>query len=374
MGFGGKGTGNLTLGKMKALILVGGYGTRLRPLTLSRPKPLVEFANKPIVLHQIEALVAAGVTQVVLAVSYHAEQMEQELAQEAQKLGIQITFSLEEEPLGTAGPIKLAQGILASNDEPFFVLNSDVICEFPFTQMVRFHKQHGHEGTIMVTKVEEPSKYGVVVYDETGKIDSFVEKPQEFVSNKINAGMYIFNPSILKRIECRPMSIEKEVFPYMARDGQLYAQELHGFWMDIGQPKDFLTGMCLYLNSCKINNSAKLYKGPGVVGNVLVDSSAKIGRNCRIGPNVTIGPSVVIEDGACIKRCTILRGATIKSHTWLENCIIGWKCIVGQWVRMENVSVLGEDVIVKDELYVNGGMVLPHKSIGASVLEPKIIM
>nr|XP_027237381.1 mannose-1-phosphate guanyltransferase beta-like [Penaeus vannamei] len=366
---------DLTLGNMKALILVGGFGTRLRPLTLSRPKPLVEFANKPIVLHQIEALVAAGVTQVVLAVSYHAEQMEQELAQEAQKLGIEITFSLEEEPLGTAGPIKLAQSILASNDEPFFVLNSDVICDFPFAQMVQFHKQHGREGTIMVTKVEEPSKYGVVIYDDSGKIDRFVEKPQEFVSNKINAGMYIFNPSVLKRIECRPMSIEKEVFPYMAEEGQLYAQELQGFWMDIGQPKDFLTGMCLYLNSCKINNSAKLCKAPGIVGNVLVDPSAKIGKNCRIGPNVTIGPDVVIEDGACIKRCTILRGATIKSHTWLENCIIGWKCIVGKWVRMENVSVCWRGcVIVKDELYVNGGMVLPHKSIAASVLEPKIIM
>ncbi|XP_076067765.1 LOW QUALITY PROTEIN: mannose-1-phosphate guanylyltransferase catalytic subunit beta-like [Oratosquilla oratoria] len=371
MGFGGK---DLALGNMKALILVGGYGTRLRPLTLSRPKPLVEFANKPIVLHQIEALVAAGVTQVVLAVSYRAEQMEEELAHEAQKLGIQITFSLEEEPLGTAGPIKLAESILASSQEPFFVLNSDIICDFPFTQMVNFHKKHGGEGTIVVTKVEEPSKYGVVLYDEAGKIDSFVEKPQEFVSNKINAGMYIFNPSVLKRIECRPMSIEKEVFPFMAKDGQLYAQELEGFWMDIGQPKDFLTGMCLYLNSVKLNNSSKLCKAPGVVGNVLVDPTAKIGKNCRIGPNVTIGPEVVIEDGACIKRCTVLRGATIKSHTWLDSCIIGWKCDVGQWVRMENVTVLGEDVIVKDELYVNGGMVLPHKSIASSVADPKIIM
>ncbi|CAL4061690.1 unnamed protein product [Meganyctiphanes norvegica] len=371
MGLGGK---DCILGNMKALILVGGYGTRLRPLTLSRPKPLVEFANKPIVLHQIEALVQAGVTQVVLAVSYHAEQMEQELTEEAKRLGITITFSLEEEPLGTAGPLKLAESILANNDEPFFVLNSDVICDFPFTQMVEFHKAHGAEGTIVVTKVEEPSKYGVVICDDKGKIDSFVEKPQEFVSNKINAGLYIFNPSVLKRIEARPMSIEKEVFPYMASDGQLYAQTLQGFWMDIGQPKDFLTGMCLYLNACKLKNSFKLSKGPGIVGAVLVDPSAKIGKNCRIGPNVTIGPDVVIEDGACIKRCTILKGATIKSHTWLENCIIGWKCQVGQWVRMENVSVLGEDVIVKDELYVNGGMVLPHKSIGTSVLEPKIIM
>lgn len=359
---------------MKALILVGGYGTRLRPLTLSRPKPLVEFCNKPMLMHQIEALVLAGVTHVILAVSYRAEQMEQELKEQATKMGITISLSHESEPLGTAGPLALAREMLAANDEPFFVLNSDVICDFPFKEMVLFHRNHGKEGTIVVTKVEEPSKYGVVIYDEQGRIDQFVEKPQEFVSNKINAGMYIFNPSMLRRIKLQPMSIEKEVFPYMALDGELFAMELQGFWMDVGQPKDFLTGMCLYLNSLKRKHPDLLYQGPGVVGNVLVDSSAKIGASCRIGPNVSVGPGVIIEDGACIKRCTILRGAHIKSHSWLESCIIGWNCVVGQWVRMENVTVLGEDVIVKDELYVNGGKVLPHKSIAESVPDPQIIM
>ena len=117
---------------MKALILVGGYGTRLRPLTLSKPKPLVEFANKPILLHQIEALVAVGVNHVVLAVSYQADQLEQEMQVEAARLGISITFSHEKEPLGTAGPLALSRKVLAKDDEPFFVLNSDVICDFPF--------------------------------------------------------------------------------------------------------------------------------------------------------------------------------------------------------------------------------------------------
>ena len=120
------------IGKMKALILVGGYGTRLRPLTLSKPKPLVEFANKPILLHQIEALVECGVNHVVLAVSYQADQLEQEMQVEAARLGISITFSHEKEPLGTAGPLALSRDILAKDDEPFFVLNSDVICDFPF--------------------------------------------------------------------------------------------------------------------------------------------------------------------------------------------------------------------------------------------------
>ncbi|KAK6175474.1 hypothetical protein SNE40_013933 [Patella caerulea] len=361
---------------MKALILVGGYGTRLRPLTLSTPKPLVEFANKPMLLHQLEALAEAGVSHIILAVSYRAEQMEKELKHVEEELKIKITLSVEPEALGTAGPLAFARDLLNQDTDPFFVLNSDVICEFPFKDMIQFHRHHGKEGTIMVTKVEEPSKYGVVVYDvENGQIKQFVEKPQEYVSNKINAGLYIFNTSILDRIELKPTSIEKEIFPVMAADVQLFAMELKGFWMDVGQPKDFLTGMCLYLNSLKQKNPSLLHEaGSGIVGNVLIDSSAKIGSNCRIGPNVTIGPDVVIEDGVCIKRCTVLRGAHIKSHSWLESCIIGWRCTVGNWVRMENVSVLGEDVIVKDELYINGGRILPHKSISQSVPDPQIIM
>ncbi|XP_058028719.1 mannose-1-phosphate guanyltransferase beta isoform X3 [Ahaetulla prasina] len=299
---------------MKALILVGGYGTRLRPLTLSIPKPLVEFCNKPILLHQVEALVKAGVKHVILAVSYMSELLEKEMKEQEQRLGIQISLSHEKEPLGTAGPLALAKELLAENSEPFFVLNSDVICDFPFTDMVHFHRHHGKEGTIVVTKVEEPSKYGVVVCEaDTGLIHRFVEKPQVFVSNKINAGMYILNPSILKRIQLRPTSIEKEIFPVMAEEGQLYAMELHGFWMDIGQPKDFLTGMCLYLQYLRLKQPERLHSGSGCMGNVLV-------------------------------------------------------------VRMENVTVLGEDVIVNDELYLNGANVLPHKSIAESVPEPRIIM
>jgi len=360
---------------MKALILVGGYGTRLRPLTLSLPKPLVEFCNKPMIMHQIEALVEAGVTSVILAVSYRAELLEQQLKAEGERLGITIAMSHEDEPLGTAGPLALARALLTVDNEPFFVLNSDIICEFPFKQLAQFHKTHGKQGTLVVTKVEEPSKYGVVVYEKsTGKIDRFVEKPQQYVSNKINAGLYIFSPSMLDRIELRPTSIEKEIFPAMADDQNLYALELDGFWMDVGQPKDFLTGMCLYLNSLRQNAPDRLHHGSGIVGNVLVDPSAKIGKHCRIGPNVSIGPNVVIEDGVCIKKCTVLNGAHIKSHSWLDSCIIGWKCVVGQWVRMENICVLGEDVEVQDEIYVNGAKVLPHKSISSSVTEPGVIM
>uniref|UniRef100_H2YVA2 mannose-1-phosphate guanylyltransferase n=1 Tax=Ciona savignyi TaxID=51511 RepID=H2YVA2_CIOSA len=360
---------------MKALILVGGYGTRLRPLTLSMPKPLVEFGNKPIMLHQVEALVEAGVKTVILAVSYMSSVLEKEMDKHAKRLGIEIIFSQEEEPLGTAGPLALARKYFEGCSEPFFVLNSDVISDYPFSNLLEFHKGHGKTGTICVAKVEEPSKYGVVVYEkESGRIQRFVEKPQEFVSNKINAGMYIFNPSVLELIEERPMSIEREVFPHMAESKELYCMELQEFWMDIGQPKDFLKGMCMYLTSLRQKSADMLHKGPEIIGNVLVDPSVKIGQNCKIGPNVVLGPGVVIEDGVRIKRCTIMKEAVVKSHSWLESCIIGWGSKVGKWARLENATVLGEDVSVKDEIYLNGVRILPHKSIGVSYPEPQIIM
>lgn len=327
------------------------------------------------VLHQIEALAHVGVTHVILAVSYLSDMLQREMEVEAKRLNIKITISQETEPLGTAGPLALARDHFLADRSPFFVLNSDVICEFPFEEMIQFHKSHQCEGTIVVTKVEEPSKYGVVVYEQqTGNIERFVEKPREYVSNKINAGLYIFNVDILDRIELRPTSIEKEIFPMMATDKQLYAFELKGFWMDVGQPKDYLTGMGLYLNFLRQSHPDKLSRENGTVGNVLLDPTAKIGERCRIGPNVVVGPRVIIQDGVCLKNCTILADSLVKSHSWVANCIIGWRCTIGQWVRMENITVLGLDVSVQDELFINGGIILPHKSISESVSEPKILI
>jgi len=247
---------------MKALILVGGFGTRLRPLTLTLPKPLVPFCNKPMIEHQIMALAEAGVTDIVLAVNYRPEVMVKQLQKFEVEYNIKIHFSVETEPLGTAGPLALAREILGKDDSCFFVLNSDIVCPFPFKQMLEFHKKHGKEGSILVTRVEEPSKYGVIVCKPSteGQIESFVEKPKVFVSNKINAGIYIFNPAILKRIELKPTSIEKEIFPKMATDGELFAMDLKGYWMDVGQPKDFLTGIGLHLSHVAKTNPEHLAK------------------------------------------------------------------------------------------------------------------
>ncbi|KAK2972309.1 hypothetical protein RJ640_014367 [Escallonia rubra] len=361
---------------MKALILVGGFGTRLRPLTLSVPKPLVEFANKPMILHQIEALKAIGVTEVVLAINYQPEIMLNFLKEFERKLNIKITCSRETEPLGTAGPLALAREILIDDcGEPFFVLNSDVICDYPFEEMIRFHKSHGGEASLTVTKVDEPSKYGVVVMEETtGKVEKFVEKPKLFVGNKINAGVYLLNPSVLDRIELRPTSIEKEIFPSIAAEEKLYAMVLHGFWMDIGQPKDYITGLRFYLDSLRKKCSSKLAVGSNVIGNVLVDESAVIGDGCLIGPDVAIGPGCVIEAGVRLSRCTVMRGVRVKKHACISSGIVGWHSTVGRWARLENMTILGEDVHLCDEVYSNGGIVLPHKEIKSNILKPEIVM
>ncbi|KAJ3700668.1 hypothetical protein LUZ61_004373 [Rhynchospora tenuis] len=406
---------------MKALILVGGFGTRLRPLTLSVPKPLVDFGNKPMILHQIEALKEVGVTEVVLAINYQPEVyiiegMEHQLFSLSllasntcisvdillifiliycwfacffvvqvmlnflkdfeNKLDIKITCSQETEPLGTAGPLALARDkLIDGSGDPFFVLNSDVISEYPFAELIKFHKSHGGEATIMVTKVDEPSKYGVVVMEEgTGKVERFVEKPKIFVGNKINAGIYLLNPSVLDRIQLKPTSIEKEVFPKIADERKLYAMVLPGFWMDIGQPRDYITGLRLYLDSLRKKASVKLASGAHILGNVLIHDSAVIGEGCLIGPDVSIGPGCVVEAGVRLSRCTVMRGVRIKKHACISSSIIGWHSTVGQWARVENMTILGEDVHVCDEIYSNGGVVLPHKEIKSSILKPEIVM
>lgn len=324
------------------------------------------------ILHQVEALAAAGVTDIVLAVNYRPEIMTAALKKYEQQYNVKIDFSVETEPLGTAGPLKLAEKILGKNDEPFFVLNSDVICEYPFKDLAAFHRAHGGEGTIAVTKVEDPSKYGVIVHKPGSEsvIERFVEKPVEFVGNRINAGIYILNPSVLERIELRPTSIEQETFPAIVKDGQLHSFDLEGFWMDVGQPKDFLSGTCLYLSSLTKRGSKELTPTSETFvhsGNVLIDPTAKIGKNCKIGPNVTIGPGVKVGDGVRLQRCVLLENSTVKEHAWIKSTIVGWNSTVGRWARLENVTVLGDDVTVGDEIYVNGGSVLPHKSIKANV-------
>lgn len=323
----------------------------------------------------MQALKEAGCDEVVLAINYRPQVMMDFLKEWEERLGIKITCSQEPEPMGTAGPLALAREILADGSgTPFFVLNSDVICEYPLAEMMAYHKASGAEATILVTKVTDPSKYGVVVMDDAGKVDRFVEKPKEFVGDKINAGIYCCNPSVLNRIEPRPTSIEKEVFPAIASDGGLYAMELTGYWMDVGQPKDYLTGLQLHLESLRRRKPQELATAECVRGDVIIDESAEIGKDCVIGPNVSIGKGCIIGNGVRLSNCVLLHRVKVKNYARVADCIVGWGSSVGQWARLDNKAVIGEDVFIGDEIYLNGAIVLPHKDIKESVLEPGTII
>eukprot|EP00919_Chromeraceae_sp_WS-2016_P005900 GHVR01013854.1.p1 GENE.GHVR01013854.1~~GHVR01013854.1.p1 ORF type:complete len:185 (+),score=26.14 GHVR01013854.1:38-592(+) len=184
---------------MKALILVGGFGTRLRPLTFTKPKPLVEFCNMPIVEHQIKALAAVGVSQVILAVGFRADQMETAVKELEVKYEVKITISTEAQPMGTAGPIRVAKDVLCDAHDPqtcFFVFNSDIICDFPLKEMVEFHRKSSGEATIMVTRVADPSNFGVVVHETcTGLVQKF--RNQNLSLETLSTPVYISYQRVL---------------------------------------------------------------------------------------------------------------------------------------------------------------------------------
>lgn len=334
-------------------------------------------------MHQIQALVEVGVDEIILAIAYNAERMKKDMDEQLNELQlkdkVKITYSEEDpkKPLGTAGPLALARyHLTADGNETFFVLNADVICEYPFNKMIEYHKQKGGDGTILVTRVDDPSKYGVVVSREDGLIEKFVEKPSIPISYNINAGIYILEKKVLDLISPKPTSIEREIFPLMASNEVLYSMELPGYWMDVGQPKDYLKGLCLYMTHPK-----ETLRHPSDVTNITIKDgvdihpSAKIGAGCIIGPNVSIGHDVVIDENVQIERSSIMSGSKIGANSSIHSSIIGWESVIGQSCKIENNTILGEDVKVSDGKKLFGAIVCPNKEIKEDILEEgKIIL
>lgn len=330
---------------------------------------MVEFANKPILEHQIDALIKIGVKDIILAVGFKSEVMKAYTEDVSKRLGINVVLSLENEPMGTAGPVRLAEELILKDNEKglFFIMNSDVICDFPLAEMLEFQAKTGAEAIILTTPVKDPSKYGVILADETGLIQNFVEKPQTYVGNLINAGIYLAKTDLIKRIPMKPTSIEREIFPLMAADKKLYNLQLKGFWMDIGQPKDFLTGLNLYLGFLKTQQSSLLATGAGILGNVIIDPEAKVSPDALIGPNVNIGKNCVVEAGVRLQNACLMEGCRIQANTWISDSVIGWRSVIGKWVRIEGTTVVANDCVLGNEIFINQAMILPNKEIKTSV-------
>lgn len=317
---------------MQALILAGGEGTRLRPLTYTVPKPVLPLAGRPHVAYVIDWLVRHGVDDVIVSCGHLAEGLRRALA--ALEPGVEIRYAEEPDARGTAGAIRFAEEMLADR---FLVLNGDVLCDLDLTALIGQHRASGARATIALYPVADPTGYGLVHRREDGEITEFLEKPepQQIDTDEINAGAYLLERSVLDEIPPdRAVSIEREVFPRLIGIG-LYGIRLEGYWIDIGTPDRFLEA-----NWDILERRVETVVGEGLDGAIMVGEGTEIspdaelrrpcvvGASCRVGAGAVIERSVlldgcVVEDGARVARSILSTGVTVETGAELEGAVIG---------------------------------------------------
>jgi len=353
----------------KGIIVSGGWGTRLRPLTCTIPKSLIPVVNKPVIERQILLLKTAGINEIILAVSVMSDVLKNYF-RNGEKLGVNIKYTDEKNPLGTAGAIKLAEDYL--KDENFFMLNGDVILNFDLKEMIRTHEKHKGVGLIGSKIVPDPSRYGVLIVEEdTNKILQFLEKNEynppdgKRIPMYINAGIYLLEPEVFQYIEPqKKVSIERNVFPNLARESKLYYYSISGVWRDIGKPEELLEGNIQLMNELLKNQQSKnenlIGKNLDVEGKVLIKPPVAIGenvvirKNCQIGPNTIIGNNVYIGANTEIKDTLIYNETYISENVKCERAIIADNCLLHDGVQLignnENLVILSSFVEVLDNV------------------------
>jgi len=353
----------------KGIIISGGWGTRLRPLTCTLPKSLMPVVNKPVIERQMLLLKSAGVKEIVLGVSVMADIL-QNYFKDGKILGIKIQYTDEKEPLGTAGAIKLAEDYL--KDDNFFMLNGDVILNFDFKKMINTHKSCKGIGVIASKIVPDPSRYGVIIAEEkSNKILKFLEKSEYIPPNgknkpmPVNAGVYSLESDIFQYIEPKKkVSIEREIFPIIAKEGNLYHYPISGIWKDIGKPEELLEGNIELMKDILVNLKEKkknlIDENLDIEGKAMLYPPVTIGKNvvirknCRIGPNVIIGDNVYIGSNTKIKNSLIYNKAYISDNVKCEKTIIADNCLLHDGVELignkENLVILSSFVEVLDNV------------------------
>ncbi|MDP7207892.1 MAG: NDP-sugar synthase [Candidatus Bathyarchaeota archaeon] len=360
---------------MKALVLAGGFGTRLRPLSCTRPKMLFPLANQSMLDWTIKNLSEGGVDTIVLAVNYMAEALVRYFG--PTKFNVGIIYSREARPLGTGGPIKKAKENLV-NGEPFLVLNGDVISDIDYRRLVEFHKSNDGIATIALVRVSDPSRYGAVELDDNNKVSRFVEKPEfgKAPSNLINAGIYVFDKEIMDYIEDGgKVSTEKEVFPILAKEGKLYGYEVHGLWLDVGVPESYLEANRLILEQLNCEDMREdrvVHETAKILEPTYLGTGVKVGAHSVIGPNVSISNHVHIGEGSRIDNSIIFPGATIGDYSSVRNAIIGENASIEKWVKVESGSLIGDYATITDGVTITKGVTIcPSKTVSESILQTR---
>ena len=340
---------------MKGLILAGGKGTRLRPLTINTPKPVVPVANSPFLLYQIDLMRSAGVSEIILSLSYQPRKIE-DLLKDGSDYDVWIRYAVEGAPLGTGGAFKNAEEHLNSTT---LVFNGDILTSLDLAAVVARHQETKAVATIVLTRVDNPSAYGLVETGPGGRIQRFVEKPgsDEITCNTINAGIYVLEPSVLAYMpKGEPYSFERGLFPTLLEHKEpVFSYIMDGYWIDIGTPRKYLEAhqdiLAGKFKSQRISPSA-LDRG-SLPASALVDEKSIIGQDVLIRENVRIENSVIgknckIAAGAHIVDSVIWSGNTIDTEARINSSIVGKGCYVGASAVLRPGVVLGDKTVVTD--------------------------
>lgn len=346
---------------MKAIIIAGGSGTRLRPLTYNTPKPMVPLFEKPFLQHQLELLRRHGITDVVINLHYLSDTISEYFGDGSQ-LGMRIEYSYEEKALGTAGAVKLAEQYF--DGEPMVVLNGDILTDIDLGELVAFHQSRQAKATIAMIRVTDPTAYGLLFTDVEGRITRFLEKPSwdEATVDTVNTGIYVLDPSIFRYVpQNEAYSFERGLFPLLLQLGEsIYGFPTDAYWLDIGSPQKYLQAhtdvlmgrVKLELDAERRDDGVWVAKGVDidptaeVKGPVYLGTGVKVRKRARVREFSVLGPGVCIDDKATIEHSLIGEGTVIEEEATLRRCLVGKRCRIGAAAALADNTVLADDSTV----------------------------
>jgi len=340
---------------MQALILAGGKGTRLRPLTVYTPKPIVPICNRPFLLYQIDTLRRAGVIDITLSLSYQPEKIEQQLG-DGSEFGVKLKYTVEPQPMGTAGAYKFAEDLIR---EPTVVLNGDILTDLDLKTVIRQHKERKAIATIVLTPVEDASAYGVVEIESDGRVGRFLEKPrpEETTCKNINAGTYVLEPAVLDLIpKGENHSFEYGLFPKLLEKGELFFAHIpqRTYWMDIGTPARYLqTHQDLLANRVSRIHIKNRRGNFDSATHAEIDDLSMIGDDCTIKPGAQIiesvlGPGCYVEERARIEHSVVWAHTRVGTLAQIDYAIVGRGCHIGRSAVVGPGAVLGDKTSLTD--------------------------
>jgi mannose-1-phosphate guanylyltransferase len=347
---------------VQALILAGGEGTRLRPLTTTVPKPVIPLANRPFISYMLDWLSEHEVDEIILSCGFLASQVRAVLGDGVD--GVRLRYIDEEYPLGTAGAVKHAESLLGDR---FLVLNGDVLTDFDLSALKRFHEERGAVATLALIPVEDPSAYGLVRTAQDARIKDFLEKPsvEQIDTDLINAGAYVLEHSVLDRIaEGRSVSFEREVFPSLIGQG-LYGCSVEGYWLDIGTPERYLQATCDILEgtvrtthsrngAVRDGEHAGVSPAAELIGRVLIGHGCEVEEGARLGPLAVIGDGARVGAGAVVERAVLHQSVDVEQRAVVRESIVGHDARVGAGSRLDSGTVVGPDAVIGQGAVVEG--------------------